>query len=90
MGTEFTQCFGKLTGSVSGQTNCFTNNGNAAATTGSCDGVLIRQLRIDIDQATGHDQVLGYPFVVDVVKVTQFRAGNAVQFLAGYIVINFR
>ncbi|RAX50824.1 hypothetical protein DQ353_00005, partial [Arthrobacter sp. AQ5-05] len=34
--------------------------------------------------------MLGNPFVVRIVKVAQFRTGDAVKFLAGYVIIDFR
>ncbi|MGB9035294.1 MAG: hypothetical protein WCC45_12330 [Paeniglutamicibacter sp.] len=87
---ELAQGFGELAGSICGQADCFADHCHAAATAAGCDGVLIGKLRIDVDQATGHDEVLRNPFVVDIVKVAQFRTGDAVQLLAGYVIVNFR
>ncbi len=50
--------------------------------------MLVGKLRILIHQANGHNEVLGNSFCVLLGESLQFVAGNLVELISGYIVIN--
>jgi hypothetical protein len=52
--------------------------------------MLKGQLRVDIDEAAGHDEVLGNPFAIRAFKGLDLVLGDPVQLLARDIVVDLR
>ena len=90
VGAELPQCVAEFAGGIGCQRYGFAHCCEAAAAAAGCEGVLESQLGIGVDQAAGHDQVLGDPFAVDLFEVAQLSTGDLVQFLACDVVVDLR
>ncbi|WP_423184268.1 hypothetical protein [Arthrobacter sp. NyZ413] len=52
--------------------------------------MLERQLRVNIDESTGHDEVLGNPVTIGALKGLDLVLGDTVQLLARNVVVDLR
>jgi hypothetical protein len=87
---ELAQCLGILPRAVGRQPDGLPHTAESAAASTSRQGVLERELWIDLEQAAGHDQVLGHPGTIALVQGVQFATGRPIQFLAGDILVDLR
>ncbi|GAA4041202.1 hypothetical protein GCM10023063_28770 [Arthrobacter methylotrophus] len=87
---EFAERLSIVARRIGGQTHGFTDGCQSATASTSGQGVLERQLRVDIDEPTRHDKVFGNPIGVGAFKGLDLVLGNPVELLAGNVVVDFR
>ena len=90
VGAEFAKRFAIVAGSVGGQAHGFADGGQTSATAAGSQGVLEGQLRVDVDEAAGHHQVLGDPICALAFKGLDLVLRDPVEFLARNVVVDLR
>lgn len=81
-GPELAKSFSVVAGCIGGDADGLANRGETATASAGGKGMLERQFGIDVDEPSGHDQVLRHPDGASFLEVAHLGTRDTIELVA--------